>query len=983
MKKLSVKFRVVLGLAGLTVSLVMLASYLGIVPDKTRIVREGRTALSETIAVHSTAMVMTREFERLGRDFKLLVDRNADLLSLALRRSDGVALIATGDHKARWQRMEGEYSRNTQVRVPIWSGEHKWGQLELRFKALNAGGLRGFFEIPAVQLTLFMGALCFTVFYLYIGKVLRHLDPSRAIPGRVRSALDTLAGGLLVLDNKEQIVLANKAFARLLGRRAEELMGHRAGDLPWIDTQGNKVAKTERPWVQALASGEVQANRVLRLRLKNDERLTFNINCSPVLGSGGKYAGVLVSFDDVTQLEKKEIELRQSKEAAESANQAKSAFLANMSHEIRTPMTAILGFTEILKRGYGKTPQDSQHYLETIHSSGRNLLELINDILDLSKVESGRLEVEEAWVEPHRIIQDVIRMLALKAHEKGITLDFEAQGQLPEKIKTDPARFRQIIFNLVGNAVKFTAEGGVTVICQLEEKGEPQLQVDIRDTGIGIAPDKVTSIFDPFTQADAAVTRHFGGTGLGLAISRNFARALGGDITATSVPGRGSTFRVTLATGDLAGVALLAPEQVSAAAPAPDDVRPNRWQLPAARVLIVDDGAENRELLRLFIEEAGAQADEAENGEEGLNKARAENYDVILMDVNMPVMDGFSATRQLRAEGIETPIIALTANAMMGFDRECLDAGYSDYFSKPIDIDRFMQLMVDLLGGKPIETKTGAAQYAASPADEPATAAPAIDRTPIVSTLPAGNERFRNLADRFITRLHTQLEAAAHSHREGRTEELSAFAHWLKGAGGSVGFDALTAPAGKLEALARTGGPGDEITRILETLENIAVRLAAPGTASPGTSATAAGETTMKSASVLTLPLKTAPTDAVAPIVSRLGDNPRLQGVIRKFITKLEAELKGAQLALDQGDMAQLAMIAHWLKGAGGTVGFDEFTAPAAELEKVAKADQTADAGRVMEQLKSLADAIVPPAAPQGIPAAERAAGNARVASSS
>ncbi len=161
------------------------------------------------------------------------------------------------------------------------------------------------------------------------------------------------------------------------------------------------------------------------------------------------------------------------------------------------------------------------------------------------------------------------------------------------------------------------------------------------------------------------------------------------------------------------------------------------------------------------------------------------------------------------------------------------------------------------------------------------------------------------------------------------------------------------------------------------------MRLAAPGTASLGTSATAAGETTMKSASVLTLPLKTAPTDAVAPIVSRLGDNPRLQGVIRKFITKLEAELKGAQLALDQGDMAQLAMIAHWLKGAGGTVGFDEFTAPAAELEKVAKADQTADAGRVLEQLKSLADAIVPPDAPQGSPAAERAAGNARVASSS
>ncbi|MDJ0669334.1 MAG: ATP-binding protein [Desulfobacterales bacterium] len=979
MRKLSVKFRVVLGLTGLTVSLVMLAVYLGIVPDRTGIVRESRTALSETIAVHSTAMVMASEFERLRSDFKLLAKRNADLLSLALRRSDGVALIATGDHKDRWQSMEGEYSRDTQVRVPIWSGEHKWGQLELRFKAQNAGGLRGFAANPIVQLTLFMGVLCFAVFYFYIGKVLRHLDPSQAIPGRVRSALDTLAGGLLVLDNKEQIVLANKAFATLLGRTPEDLMGHRAGDLPWIDPQDNKVTKSGRPWVQALESGEVQANRILRLAMKDDERLTFSINCSPVLGSGGKYAGVLVSFDDVTLLEKKEIELRRSKEEAESANQAKSAFLANMSHEIRTPMTAILGFTEILKRGYGKNRQDSLHYLDTIHSSGQNLLELINDILDLSKVESGRLEVEETWIEPHRIIQDVIRMLDLKAREKDLALSFAAKGRLPQKIKTDPARFRQIIFNLVGNAIKFTAEGSVTVVCQLKKKETSQLQVDIRDTGIGIAPDKVASVFDPFTQADAAVTRHFGGTGLGLAISRNFARALGGDITAASVPGQGSTFSVTLATGDLTGVAMLGPEEVITAAKASDDDQPTRWQFPEARVLIVDDGAENRELLRLFIEDAGATADEAENGEVGVAKALADNYDVILMDVNMPVMDGFTATRQLRKQGLETPIIALTANAMKGFERECLEAGYSDYFSKPIDINRFMKLMADLLGGKPLETKTEAGAAADSPAEEPVAADPVVDLRPIVSTLPANNERFRKLAARFITRLHEQLDAAAHSHRKGQTAELAAFAHWLKGAGGSVGFDALTAPASKLEALAKAGGPSEQITQTLGELLAIAARLAGPGT-TPHEASPPAGKAAQKTASVHTLPQRAASSDRVPPLMSRLGDNPRLQGVIRKFIAKLNGELKSAKSALDQGDLAQLALIAHWLKGAGGTVGFDEFTAPAAKLEQLAKSDQAADAGRVLEQLKSLAEAIVPPAASQGSTAAESAITKAQVA---
>ena len=714
MRILNVKFRVVLGLAGLTVSLVMLAFYMGVIPDKASIVREGRASLAEAIALHSTASVMAADFHRLEADLNLMAQRNPDLFTLALRRSDGRPLVATGDHTDQWQSMGGEYSKNTQVRVPIWDGEQKWGQLELRFKALNVGGIRGIFENQMVRLVVFMGVLCFGAFYFYMGKVLRQLDPSKAIPGRVRSALDTLAGGLLVLDPKEQIVLANKSFATLLGKAPEALLGYRAGDLPWIDTQDNPLNKSDRPWVQALNRGEAQTKRILRLRLPGIEGFTFSINCSPVLGSGGKYAGVLVSFDDVTQLEKKEIELRKSKEEAETANQAKSAFLANMSHEIRTPMTAILGFTEILKRGYGRNMQDSLRYLDTIHASGKNLLDLINDILDLSKVESGRLEMESAWVEPHRIILEVLQVLGIKAQEKGIALKFKVQSALPQQIQTDPARLRQIIFNIVGNAVKFTEQGNVTVVCRFEKPSAgPGLMIDIIDTGIGIPSEKVESIFDPFTQADTEVTRRFGGTGLGLSISREFARALGGNIVVKSQPGKGSTFRVTLATGDLKAVPFLQPEEIEKATQVSADVKPSHWQFPPGRILVVDDGAENRELLRLILEEAGLAVHEAENGSVGVTKAVADNYDVILMDVNMPVMDGFTATRNLRQHGLKTPIIALTANAMMGFEQECLAAGYTGYFSKPIDIDRFMVQMADLLGENRLTTQLPKKQAAA------------------------------------------------------------------------------------------------------------------------------------------------------------------------------------------------------------------------------------------------------------------------------
>ena len=832
MRFLSPKARISLGLVGIMVSLVMLCFSFDIIPDRNSAVREGRAALAESIAVYSTALVKTANYQgsnyqRLTADFKLLVERNQDLLSLALRHKDGQTLVTTENHDSQWQEMGSEYSRGSQVRVPIWSGDQKWGQLELHFHSLAGAGLIGLLKTPMILTVLLLGSVGFLIYYFYLGKVLRQLDPSQAIPGRVRDALDTMADGLLILDRKEQIVLANQAFSEMIDKTPSSLLGFRAGELPWIDTDGEKIKKSARPWITALNLGKIQKDHVIRLQLSADEYRTFRVNCSPVLGEGNKHAGVLVSFDDMTELEEKEVELINSKLEAEAANQAKSSFLANMSHEIRTPMTAILGFTDILKRGYVKNEEESLKYLDTIHSSGKNLLELINDILDLSKVESGHIEVEKLQVDPYTIISEVIQMLKVKSDEKGIDLTFKAQGALPEKIEVDPVRLRQIAFNLIGNSIKFTESGSVTVNCRFEEKPDSRLLIEIVDTGIGLSEDAQKAIFNPFVQADNTVSRRFGGTGLGLTISRKFAQAMGGDILVKSMLDQGSTFTISLPTGDLAGIKYLQPEDIAELQSKIEAAESHSWTFKPARVLVVDDGVENRELVRLLLEEVGLTVDEAENGQVGVEKAGSSHYDVILMDVNMPVMDGMTAAGILRKKGFEVPIIALTANAMKGYEAECLKAGYSGYLSKPIDIDQFLELMAQLLDGQKVEGAVAKVSTSIPIQDISGEQLSDSDDSPIYSKLPAGNKKFRDIICRFVLRLEDQLTAMDEAEIRNDVEELASLAHWLKGAGGTVGFDVFTEPAAELEIHVKNNHREDILESII-SLRELAARIVVP-----------------------------------------------------------------------------------------------------------------------------------------------------------
>jgi len=801
MNFLSTKSRMAIGQVSLVVSILMTASLFGLMPDRIAAVRDGRAALAEAIAANSSILITQKDVDRLEGILGLVVDRNKDLLSAALRTEAGHRVVTQGDHKEHWRDDESEFSTNTQVTVFIWEGDTKWGRVELRFSPLVDEGWMGVVTGPQTQLLLFMSLLCFLGFYLYLGKMLKQLDPSQAVPERVRSALDTMAEGLLVLDNKEQIMLANRAFATLLTTTPEALLGRRVGDFPWSGAEGEPLEPDTRPWHVALMSGEAQKNKRVRLTLPDSTRLTLMINCSPVLGSGGKNVGVMVSFDDVTQLEETEIELVKSKEAADSANQAKSAFLANMSHEIRTPMNAILGFTELLKRGFGRDSAETHKHLEIIHSSGKHLLELINDILDLSKVESGHLEIERIRFNPYLVIQDVVRVLSGKANEKGIGLELHIQNDVPETISGDPGRIRQIVTNLVGNAVKFTEHGGVTVTAYAERLAENTLQfhIDIADTGIGMSPEAANRIFEDFVQADETVTRKFGGTGLGLSISRKFAKALGGDITVESEPGRGSIFKVSLEAGSAMEVAWVTPEQALAVGDAPLIQERADWVFPAAQILVVDDGPENREFVKVVLEEYGLTIDEAGNGRIAVEMATATNYDIILMDVQMPEMDGLTATRLLRDHGLQVPIIALSANVMKGFEQELYDAGYTDYLTKPIDLDRFISKLAELLNAELKQEPFTEAIISESLIEE---ASSEEDTSPIVSRL-GGNNKFAKVISRFVGRLEEQLPAMDEAFWAKDFESIAKLAHWLKGAGGTVGFDVFYEPASELESAAK------------------------------------------------------------------------------------------------------------------------------------------------------------------------------------
>jgi signal transduction histidine kinase/CheY-like chemotaxis protein len=406
-----------------------------------------------------------------------------------------------------------------------------------------------------------------------------------------------------------------------------------------------------------------------------------------------------VVAQDVTA-RKLEEAFRLAKEAAEAASRAKSEFLANMSHEIRTPMTAILGFTDLLLHEQVRLAlhPDALSHLGMIQRNGELLLRIVDDILDLSKIESDKIDVGLAPCAPSQVVADVVGLMRVRSEEKGLSLSVDHDTQVPETVRTDPVRLRQILINLVGNAIKFTERGGVEVRVRPDRRGEsePAVAFEVADTGIGMSPEEITDLFRPYSRTGTSRARGFVGTGLGLAISQRLAQKLGGSISAHSSPGAGSTFTLTIPAAPRDGGPLISPPR---GAPTAATTGPSPTAEPAqlgCRVLVAEDNRDNQRVLSLRLGLAGAQVAVAPNGRVAVDLAleardQGQPFDVILMDMRMPILDGYEATRLLRAEGVRIPIVAVTAHAMAEEREECRRIGCDEFLSKPIDWEKLLR----------------------------------------------------------------------------------------------------------------------------------------------------------------------------------------------------------------------------------------------------------------------------------------------------
>ncbi|WP_214173275.1 PAS domain-containing hybrid sensor histidine kinase/response regulator [Citrifermentans pelophilum] len=675
-----------------------------------------------------------------------------------------------------------------------------------------------------------MAALLFSLVSIYVARLAyRKWQSGRAGVEKLHSSiiytrtlLDTIPDLIWLKDLNGVYLSCNRTFERFFGASEADIIGKTDHDFV-VKELADSFREHDR---KAMAAGKPSSNEEWVTFADNGQQALLYTTKTPMFDAEGRLIGILGVGRDITDrkiVEDKLVrhqehleelvaertnELLLAREAAETANRAKSMFLANMSHEIRTPMNGVLGLTLMLTET--ELSKTQRHYVEIIKNSGNNLLQLINDILDFSKLEDGKFELESSAFDLQSTIGETIELISFSAREKGLELQSVIAPDIPQWLMGDAARLRQVIINLVGNAIKFTQKGFVKL--QLSKDAESEQEVTVRfivcDSGPGIPVDKIEQIFKPFIQADGSITRKFGGTGLGLSICKKLVALMKGEIGVESHEGEGSIFWFTAVLEKLTGEEVAAATFKAESIPAPEADTVTKC---GRRLLLVEDDPINQEVASSFLVKLGYSFDVVDNGREALEALIANEYGLVLLDCMMPEMGGFEVISAIRDAGSAVrdhniPVIALTAKAILGDREKCLAAGMNDYLAKPLRIEELGAVL---------------GRWLTVPADA---FTACFDEAGLLERHQGDREKVKELTPFFVSKAHQYISALEQSIAEGNVSELLHYAHTLKGAAYTMGATGVATMAGEMEEIGRSNNlseAGQKLQQITEVFASL------------------------------------------------------------------------------------------------------------------------------------------------------------------
>ncbi len=750
---------------------------------------------------------------------------------------------------------------------------------------------------------------------------LRWSDRALANLRRYQSLFDNAVEGVFQMGLDRRFITANPAMADLMGYRNSREMVDRNPDVLDLCFADARM----RRWVveQLERQGTLKGIEARYFNRQGEERWA-TISLHTVYDGDGEPQHLEGTCIDATErhqrqrIEKEREHERMEKDLARNSAEAKSQFLANMSHEIRTPLAAIIGYGETLL-DEDLTAEEKLSSAETVVRSGRHLLDLVNDILDHSKIDANKLNVDVVAVNLPELLDEVRAFFVPRAREKGVDFSIVCDFPLPEMIHTDPTRFRQIIINLCGNALKFTEKGSISVMIRCERSAE-SLVAKVVDTGIGMKAEQLSRLFDPFAQGSAAIARQYGGTGLGLSISRRLAELLGGSISVNSTYGEGSEFEVTIATGALEEVHFLRDSS---------ELSQRRRQLPMVmapqldgRVLCAEDNDVNRRLVSLLVGRTGVEVVHVSNGAEALDAATREPFDLILMDIQMPVMNGRDATAALREAGINTPVIALTANVMAEDIEDYRQAGCNEHLAKPIDKQRFYELLARYLDR-----------------NESATEGARLARYQGTVLVAEDDEDNRRLVERMLSRLGLTVIAVTQGDTAVRTGlaepvQLVLMDRHMPALDGVEATRLLRQAGFRRPIIAFTAGDQQEIDALLDAgCEGVLMKPIDQG-------------------HLLALLDRTLERDRDG-LQEAVDDSDSIRHLVNEFLDHLGGRRQRMMAARDQSDWSTLRREVHQIKGTAGAMGYPAMTEQAARLDLCLRADSP-DPAELSGQLDEL-----------------------------